>query len=114
MRRAYYPAGIARQMLAVIASGDRRQQLRTIAAPTLVIHGAADPLVPLAAGRDTAQNIPGAELLVIEGMGHDFPEALMPRLATGHRRSLRQPRRHVAGGRRLIDCLARRVQALTG
>jgi pimeloyl-ACP methyl ester carboxylesterase len=51
-------------------------------APTLVIHGADDPLVPLAAGRDTAQNIPGAELLVIEGMGHDFPEALMPRLAT--------------------------------
>lgn len=82
VRRAYYPAGIARQMLAVIASGDRRKQLRTIAAPALVIHGAADPLVPLAAGRDTAQNIPGAELLVIDGMGHDFPEALMPRLAT--------------------------------
>jgi pimeloyl-ACP methyl ester carboxylesterase len=82
VRRAYYPAGIARQLLASIGSGDRRQQLRTIAAPTLVIHGAVDPLIPLAAGRDTARNIPGAELLVIEGMGHDFPEALMPRLAT--------------------------------
>ena len=82
VRRAYYPAGVARQLLASIASGDRRRQLRTIMAPTLVIHGADDPLVPLAAGRDTAQNIPGAELLVIEGMGHDFPEALMPRLAT--------------------------------
>lgn len=82
VRRAYHPAGVARQLLAVIASGDRRKQLRTILAPTLVIHGAADPLVPLAAGRDTARHIPGAELLVIEGMGHDFPEALMPRLAT--------------------------------
>ena len=81
IRRAYTPAGTARQLLAIIASGDRRKLLRTIKAPTLVIHGAADPLVPLAAGRDTAQNIPGAELLVIEGMGHDFPEALMPRLA---------------------------------
>ncbi len=82
VRRAYYPAGVARQLLAVIASGDRRKQLRTIVAPTLVIHGAEDPLVPLAAGRDTAQHIPGASLLVIAGMGHDFPEALMPRLAT--------------------------------
>lgn len=81
VRRAYYPAGIARQLLASIASGDRRKQLRTIVAPTLVIHGSDDPLVPLAAGRDTARNIPGAELLVIDGMGHDFPEALMPRLA---------------------------------
>jgi proline iminopeptidase len=82
VRRSYYPAGVARQLLASIASGDRRKQLRTIVAPTLVIHGAEDPLVPLAAGRDTAQHIPGAELRVIAGMGHDFPEALMPRLAT--------------------------------
>lgn len=81
IRRAYTPAGTARQLLAIIASGDRRKLLRTITVPTLVIHGAADPLVPLAAGRDTAQNIPGADLLVIEGMGHDFPEVLMPRLA---------------------------------
>jgi proline iminopeptidase len=81
VRRAYEPAGTARQLLAIIASGDRRKLLHTIAVPTLVIHGADDPLVPIAAGRDTAQNIPGASLLVIEGMGHDFPEALMPRLA---------------------------------
>lgn len=81
VRRAYEPAGTARQLLAIIASGDRRKLLHTIAAPTLVIHGADDPLVPLAAGRDTAQNIPGAKLEVIDGMGHDFPEALMPRLA---------------------------------
>lgn len=81
VRRAYEPAGTARQLLAIIASGDRRKLLHTITAPTLVLHGADDPLVPLAAGRDTAQNIPGATLQVIEGMGHDFPEALMPRLA---------------------------------
>ena len=81
VRRAYEPAGTARQLLAIIASGNRRKLLRTIAAPTLVIHGADDPLVPLAAGRDTAQHIPGASLLVIDGMGHDFPAALMPRLA---------------------------------
>ena len=81
VHRAYEPAGTARQLLAIIASGDRRKLLKTITAPTLVIHGAADPLVPVAAGRDTAQNIPGATLTVIEGMGHDFPEALLPRLA---------------------------------
>ncbi|OHC71699.1 MAG: alpha/beta hydrolase [Rhodocyclales bacterium RIFCSPLOWO2_02_FULL_63_24] len=81
VRRAYEPAGTARQLLAVIASGDRRKLLRTIIAPTLVIHGAADPLVPLAAGIDTAKQIPGAALQVIEGMGHDFPDALLPRLA---------------------------------
>lgn len=81
VRRAYEPAGTARQLLAIIASGDRRKLLHTITAPTLVLHGADDPLVPLAAGRDTAQNIPGAQLQVIEGMGHDFPDALMPRLA---------------------------------
>lgn len=81
VRRAYDPAGTTRQLLAVIAAGDRRKQLRRITAPTLVIHGAQDPLVPLAAGRDTAAHIPGARLEVIEGMGHDFPEALMPRLA---------------------------------
>jgi proline iminopeptidase len=80
VRRAYTPAGTARQLLAVIASGDRRKLLCTITAPTLVIHGADDPLVPLAAGRDTAAQIPGAELLVIEGMGHDLPAALLPQL----------------------------------
>jgi pimeloyl-ACP methyl ester carboxylesterase len=81
VRRAYEPAGTARQLLAIIASGDRRKLLRTIAAPALVIHGASDPLVSIAAGRDTAEHIPGATLLVIDGMGHDLPAALLPRLA---------------------------------
>jgi pimeloyl-ACP methyl ester carboxylesterase len=81
VRRGYYPQGVARQLIAVVASGDRRKLLRTIVAPTLVIHGAADPLVPPEAGRDTARNIPGAKLMLIEGMGHDLPPALYERLA---------------------------------
>jgi len=80
MRRTCCPGGVARQMLAVAACGDRSPQLRTIAAPTLVIHGAADPMVPLACGVDTAQAIPGARLEVIEGMGHDLPAQLLERL----------------------------------
>jgi proline iminopeptidase len=66
--------------LAVAASGDRTPQLRAIAAPTLVIHGAADTMVPLACGQDTAQAIPNARLEVIEGMGHDLPAQLLERL----------------------------------
>lgn len=81
VKRAYDPEGTRRQLLAVIASGDRRALLRRITAPTLVIHGRADPLVPLAAGQDTAANVPGAKLLVIDGMGHDLPSPLLPRLA---------------------------------
>ena len=81
VQRSYQPAGITRQLLAIIASGDRRRLLRTITAPTLVIHGRADPLVPLAAGQDTAANVPDARLLVIDSMGHDLPTALLPQLA---------------------------------
>jgi pimeloyl-ACP methyl ester carboxylesterase len=81
VRRAYDPAGTTRQLLAIVASGDRRKLLQRIVAPTLVIHGADDPLVPVEAGRDTARNVPGARLVVIEGMGHDLPDALLPRLA---------------------------------
>lgn len=79
--RGWYPQGVARQMAAIVADGDRRALLRTIAAPTLVIHGEADPLVPLEAGRDTAANIPGARLLTIPGMGHDLPLALVDTMA---------------------------------
>lgn len=66
----------ARQMLAVIASGDRVALLKKICVPTLVIHGTEDPLVPVACGRDTADLISGAVLRVIDGMGHDFPAEL--------------------------------------
>ena len=80
LRRNCCPGGVVRQILAVTACGDRTPQLQTIVAPTLVIHGAADPLVPLACGVDTAQAIPGARLEVIEGMGHDLPPQLLERL----------------------------------
>ena len=79
-RRGLYREGTERQLLAVLASGDRRAMLGQIRAPTLVLHGAADPLVPLAAGLDTAANIKNARMEVVMGMGHDFPDALMPRL----------------------------------
>jgi pimeloyl-ACP methyl ester carboxylesterase len=80
MRRAYNPAGVARQMLAIMASGDRRPLLRRIVAPTLVIHGERDPLIPIAAGRDTAAHVPGAVFRAIPGMGHDLPGPLLPGL----------------------------------
>lgn len=80
LRRNCCPAGVSRHLLAVAACGDRTEQLRTIGAPSLVIHGAADPMIPLACGVDTAQAIPGARLEVIEGMGHDLPAQLMERL----------------------------------
>src|SRR5262245_13152275 len=78
--RAFYPQGTARQLAAILAHGSRVEKLRDVSVPTLVIHGAADPLVPLEGGRDTARAIPGAELLVIEGMGHDLPEGAWPQL----------------------------------
>jgi pimeloyl-ACP methyl ester carboxylesterase len=78
--RDHDPTGPGRQLAAIIASGDRTAQLRTIAAPTLVIHGSADPLVAPSGGRATARAIPGAQLMMVEGMGHDLPRAAWPRL----------------------------------
>ncbi len=75
-RRSFYPIGFLRQYAAIVASPQRRPKLATITAPAVVVHGAADPLVRLEGGRDTAAHIRGAELRVIEGMGHDFPPAL--------------------------------------
>jgi pimeloyl-ACP methyl ester carboxylesterase len=76
--RAFNPTGVQRQMRAIGATGDRRAKLRKLDVPTVILHGSADPLVPVEGGRDTAQTIPGAELRVIEGMGHDMPPALFP------------------------------------
>jgi len=73
IERCVYPAGFIRQMAAIVANGDRREKLKRVTAPTLVIHGEADPLVRVEGGRDTAASIPGAELLIIPGMGHDLP-----------------------------------------
>ena len=79
--RSVYPAGFARQMAAIYASGDRRARLAQVTAPTVVIHGTADPLVPVEGGRDTAASIAGAELIEIDGMGHDLPLPLVDRIA---------------------------------
>jgi pimeloyl-ACP methyl ester carboxylesterase len=76
--RAYDPAGVARQLLAVLGSGDRTPRLRELRLPVLVIHGADDPLVRVSGGRATAAAIPGAELVELDGMGHDLPRALWP------------------------------------
>ncbi len=80
--RCFYPEGNSRHLLASIASGDGRvARLSEITAPTLVIHGREDPLIPLPGGEDIKNSIPGAELLVIDGMGHDYPEELIPEIA---------------------------------
>jgi len=76
--RSFYPVGVARQMAAVAASGNRRPHLSQVTTPTLVIHGKDDPLVPLAGGVDTHEAISGSRLEVMEGMGHDLPEPLWP------------------------------------
>lgn len=78
--RASYPQGLGRQTLAILASGSRMSLLPRIYAPTLVIHGDKDPLVPVAAAYNLAAHIPGAQLEIIEGMGHDLPPQLLPRL----------------------------------
>ncbi|MES3025866.1 MAG: alpha/beta fold hydrolase [Pseudomonadota bacterium] len=80
MARNVCAAGVARQMHAIIANGDRSALLGSIRVPTLVVHGAADPLVPPACGQDTADKVPGARLVLIEGMGHDLPAQLIERL----------------------------------
>lgn len=74
--------GVIRQMLAIAASGNRKPRLKSVDVPTLVIHGKADRLVPVAAGIDTAEAIPGARLELIEGMGHDLPPGVLARLAS--------------------------------
>jgi pimeloyl-ACP methyl ester carboxylesterase len=78
--RGLNPAGSTRQLAAIIASGDRTPLLRTITAPTVVIHGHKDRLVPTSGGRATAKAIPGARLVIIEGMGHDLPRGAWPQL----------------------------------
>jgi pimeloyl-ACP methyl ester carboxylesterase len=73
-------AGTARQLAAIIASGNRKGALQSVTTKVLVIHGDADPLVPVECGIDTANSIPGAELQIIEGMGHDLPLPVVPRV----------------------------------
>ncbi|MGN6869877.1 MAG: alpha/beta fold hydrolase [Solirubrobacteraceae bacterium] len=78
--RGHDPAGPGRQLGAIVASGDRTTELRSIRVPTLVIHGSKDRMVAKSGGVATAKAIPGAKLMIVEGMGHDLPEAAWPRL----------------------------------
>ncbi len=80
LERSFDPFGNARQLAAMMTTPDRSSLLRTIVAPTLVIHGAEDPLIPAECGRHTAQCIGNADLHVFPGMGHDLPEQLFPQL----------------------------------
>ncbi len=89
MRRSVYPAGLPRQLAAIIDDGDRTSRLAGVRAPTLVLHGEADPLVKLEGGEATAAAISGARLVTIPGWGHDIPLELIPRIAgeiAGHAR----------------------------
>jgi len=76
--RCFHPAGAARQLVAILASGSRKEALAAVAVPTLVIHGRDDPLIAVEAGLATARAVRGAELLVVDGMGHDLPRAVWP------------------------------------
>ena len=81
--RAYRPTGAVRQLAAVAADGDRSALLQHIVAPTRVIHGEADPLVPVPAAHDLVRKIAGAVADIVPGMGHDLPLPLLPRIAEG-------------------------------
>ncbi|MEF7615775.1 alpha/beta hydrolase [Aquincola sp. MAHUQ-54] len=83
LQRAYRPAGVARQLVAVVADGDRSGLLPRIAAPVHIVHGEADPLIPPAAARDLHAKLPGSTLDLVPGMGHDLPAELLARFAQG-------------------------------
>jgi pimeloyl-ACP methyl ester carboxylesterase len=83
VRRSYRPQGVARQLVAIAADGDRSALLPRIAVPTTILHGRDDPLVPVAAAHDLAGKIRASHLDVIDGWGHDLPQALWPRFVEG-------------------------------
>ena len=78
--RGLNPAGVGRQLRAILASGSRKERLRAVKAPTLVIHGTVDPLVRPEGGKDTAASIPGARLMMVDGMGHAIPIPMWPQI----------------------------------
>ncbi len=81
--RSYDPDGVGRQMVAILASGSRAEDLPGLSMPTMVLHGDRDPLVNISGGRRTAELVPGAELRVLEGMGHDMPPSYWERIVGG-------------------------------
>lgn len=81
--RSVYPEGTARQMAAIVAAGNRAPKLAAVSTPSLVIHGDIDPLVPVEGAHDTHRSLPNAELMIIEGMGHDLPMGAWERIVDG-------------------------------
>ncbi|QIG54023.1 alpha/beta fold hydrolase [Altererythrobacter sp. BO-6] len=81
VRRSVYPAGFVRQLAAILADGSRRERLASVTAPTLVLHGEDDPLVPVDHGHDTARHVSGAKLKTYPGWGHDLPVEMVETLA---------------------------------
>ena len=79
--RAYYPLGVARQLVAILGAGSRLERLKLVRVPTLVVHGTDDVLVPIENGRRVAAAVPGARFLEVQGMGHDIPERVWSELA---------------------------------
>jgi pimeloyl-ACP methyl ester carboxylesterase len=77
-RAPYDPAGVARQMGAIVAAPARNEALKTLRCPAMVLHGADDPIIPVEAGKDTAASIPGCQLVIVPGMAHDFTKAILP------------------------------------
>lgn len=99
--RSYYPQGMVRQNMAILSLGDRTESLSSIEAPTLVIHGADDPLIPVEAGKDTARVIPGANFLIIDGMGHDLPTGVWPEIVTAISRHIKRQAFQVQAGMKI-------------
>ncbi len=81
--RSFYPPGPVRQLIAIVGSSSRREALARVTAPALVIHGDADPLIPVSGGIDTHQALSGSELVIIGGMGHELPSGAWPRIISG-------------------------------
>lgn len=94
--RAFDPLGVGRQLMAVMATGDRTAALGAVDVPAVVVHGDADPLIDVSGGKAVARAIPGAELDIVEGMGHDLPPALWERFYAAMERAVRrgEERRH--------------------
>ncbi|MDP9697701.1 alpha/beta hydrolase [Paenibacillus polysaccharolyticus] len=90
IQRAYDPGSVGRQIAAIAVSGDRRARLAKVKVPALVIHGVEDPMFVPACGRDTAEAINGAELMLLEGMGHDLPQQLFETVVDGIERTARR------------------------
>jgi len=91
--RSFYPQGTVRQMMASMAHGNRKSRLSSITAPTIVIHGGDDPLAPVTGGKDTADSIPGADLMIIDGMGHSLPPETWPRIVNAIRKNADKSRK---------------------